>query len=466
MNIHKLPSWKHIVLIVTSFVCWTGITIGTSIRSSLAQSAVMPSSLGSISGVLTDETGELASGVTVIAALKGDESYVDTDYITVRTTTTSTDGHYRLAGLPTDSYYILAKDSQNRWAQSWYSGTTTIEQAQPVVVVGDNREAIDFSLAAGGRITGTITITEDIVVADAAVTIYTLVNFQWERVVVVKADTNGRYDSGVLPVGIYRVCATSTLFPLTTNCLGGREPATARDVVLNKGELSRDQSVILAEGRFDGVITGKVKADGNPYPGMQVTLIKYTGGLSAPTVQTNSNGIFRFEGLNDWIYLLTYNDPKGEWAMPLGDAQQPYASLPVINLQNGQTIVIDDMALVRAGAIQGRVSRSNGIGIPGAKIEVRINPYDFYDFVLYGKETYTDASGNYRVEGIAPGNYYVSASYCQLPECFAMKFYGATEAWVAGGATLVQVSEDNIVSKIDITLGPDNAIFLPMIQAE
>lgn len=465
MNIHKLPSWKHRVLVVIFFVCLTGIAIGTSIQSSLAQSAVLPSALGSISGVLTNETGELASGVTVIAALKGDESYANIDYAPVRTTTTSADGHFRLAGLPADSYYILAKDSQNRWAQSWYSGTTTIEQAQSVVVIGDNRAAIDFSLAAGGRITGTVTITEDLVGADATVTIYTSINFQWKRVVVVKADTNGHYDSGMLPVGVYRICATGTVFLLTTNCLGGREPATASDVVLSKGELLRSQDIVLAEGRFDGVITGKVMADGNPYPGMQVKLFKLTGGLSAPTVQTDSNGVFRFEGLNDWMYLLAYNDPSGKWARPLGNAQQPSASLPVINLQNGQTLVVSDMALVRAGAIQGRVSRSNGRGIPGAKIEVRIEPYGLYSLALYGKEAYTDASGNYRVAGIAPGSYYVSASYCQLPECFAMKYYGASAAWVTEGATLVQVSEDNTVSDIDITLGPDNALFLPIIQS-
>ena len=107
---------------------------------------------GSIAGTVTrDSDGLPISGLWVWASNYNTSDYGGGDH-------TDVNGVYLITGLDTGSYRVQISGSGTQYASQFYDDQVSWDQATPVSVsAGQQTANIDFSLALGGSISGTVT---------------------------------------------------------------------------------------------------------------------------------------------------------------------------------------------------------------------------------------------------------------------------------------------------------------------
>lgn len=103
---------------------------------------------GSISGRVTDNSGEYIQGIAV--------DIYDLNYSYIASTITDRSGHYSVAGLPGGSYKIYFKVSRQNFFPGWYNDQDSFETADPVAVIEGHTFDINAQLAPVGIISGRI----------------------------------------------------------------------------------------------------------------------------------------------------------------------------------------------------------------------------------------------------------------------------------------------------------------------
>src|SRR5215475_1747044 len=126
-------------------------------------------------------------------------------------------------------------------------------------------------------------------------------------------------------------------------------------------------------------------------------------------VLTDDSGAFDFTDLPAGRYTLNASK-TGFIQLSYGQRRPLQAGTP-LQLSNGQQLKGVDLALPRGGVISGRVSDENGDFMPGVTVAVLRYQYQQGDRQLVPSgRGQTDDRGVYRVWGLNPGEYYVSAS--------------------------------------------------------
>ena len=271
------------------------------------------------------------------------------------------------------------------------------------VTVGATTSGINFGLAAGGRITGTVT--------NAAGTGAFLSNVRVEVYsetgsFMSSADTNA---SGVylsytaLPTGSYRVRTSSSLGYIdeaynNIPCLGCNS-TTGTLVAVTAGATTAGINFGLAAG---GRITGTVTdaATGAPLSG--VTVRVYTdAGSQLNSVSTNASG----------VYLTTQGLPTGNYRVRtsnvLGYFDEAYDNIPCLNCSSttgtavavtaGATTSGIDFGLAAGGRITGTVTDA-ATGAPLSGVTVRV----YTETGTSLNSVSTNASGVYLTDARAP----------------------------------------------------------------
>src|SRR5262245_4302549 len=125
-------------------------------------------------------------------------------------------------------------------------------------------------------------------------------------------------------------------------------------------------------------------------------------------VLTDDNGAFEFGELPSGRYTLNASK-SGFIQLSYGQRRPLQAGTP-LQLLDGQQLKSVDFALPRGGVISGRVSDENGDVMPGVSVQVMRYQYQQGDRRLVpAGQGQTDDRGVYRVWGLNPGDYYVSA---------------------------------------------------------
>jgi sarcosine oxidase gamma subunit len=133
------------------------------------------------------------------------------------------------------------------------------------------------------------------------------------------------------------------------------------------------------------------------------------------TARTNSQGEYEFKNVKPGRYNLSAHRTgyvSQAYGQKLSNLQTSQGT--VLRVQAGETLSNIDLKMIRGGVIEGRVVDSDGE--PLAHVEVMLERYT----TLEGKRGLhpmdgqsTDDRGQYRIFGIAPGRYCVSAQYPQ-----------------------------------------------------
>jgi hypothetical protein len=127
------------------------------------------------------------------------------------------------------------------------------------------------------------------------------------------------------------------------------------------------------------------------------------------TVSTDAEGRWQLKALPAGSYRLSVS--KGGY-VEIGYGQlRPFESGKVLELSDGQTMEKLDVSLPRAGVITGRVVDEFGEPVTGARVAPMRYRYVSGQrrlVMMAGSDT-TDDIGQYRLHGLSPGEYYVSA---------------------------------------------------------
>jgi len=192
------------------------------------------------------------------------------------------------------------------------------------------------------------------------------------------------------------------------------QPAFALAVVLLCAQ-SYAPSVEIEADTYSGpraVIEGRVLAPGTLAAGLRVDLIKYPGfsdsGVFASTA-TDGSCRYRFGAVPRGRYWLGVRPPDGYVA-----ASEPFHEFPGfwVYSADGNRVVNPDLELIPGGAISGRIIDVDGNPVAGEWITADPadkSPPQFLPLPTRYRSFSTDQNGYYRISGLPPGAYIVSA---------------------------------------------------------
>jgi hypothetical protein len=211
-----------------------------------------------------------------------------------------------------------------------------------------------------------------------------------------------------------------------------------------------------------GSISGRVTLADKPVSGVNVMLVP--GEINAPVTKpiakatTNEEGNFQLTRVPAGSYVLQTFTPA--FVAP-NDSRR--AQGKAINLNDGETVEGIDIALTRGGVITGRIADAEGQ--PLIQETVRLLALDERDqkipvYLPYSSLYSTDDRGIYRLFGVPPGRYIVSAGTDTAQNYPRMglgnTYYPLTyhpNVTDQARASVIEVRSGGEATGIDITLG-------------
>jgi peptide/nickel transport system substrate-binding protein len=366
------------------------------------------------------------------------------------------DGRFYLGGLPDGDFVIWAHASYP-WANQWYDGKTSRDQADAVTISGANEAAIAVTMQPGGRITGTV-------YAGDGVTPLEYVNVDIEQGNFgICTDANGNYVIEGLPYGDYKVVAGRGW----NWCLGTQstwapeyyqettDPDAAAVLTVSAGDDTVEGiDFTLDEG---GVIEGTVFAEDGVTPLENVNVDIEQGGYGTCT---GASGQYTLVGLpygdlkvqagGDWNWCLAQ---ESQYLVEYYQEKADAGSADVLSIGPGSLSYAGiDFTLSTGGSILGRVTdASSGAGLAGVWVSA-----NNYDDGSWGRGAWTDAGGYYAITGLLDQDYRVSVEGDSVPTGYAQQYYPDEFAHHLAGR--VTVSGGETVTDIDFHLVPGGTI--------
>jgi protocatechuate 3,4-dioxygenase beta subunit len=204
-------------------------------------------------------------------------------------------------------------------------------------------------------------------------------------------------------------------------------------------------------------IRGRVAAADTGAPVRRANVM-LNGPIAPRSTTTDGDGRFEFNGLPAGSYNLNANKP-GFINQLYGQRRLNAPNVPVA-VRDGQTVSQIDFALMRGGVVTGRISDDFGDPLAGAQMQVQRYTYGPNGRQLTGvaagpSNFITDDLGQFRIYGLAPGDYVVSGrvqtSLAQVPnqddrgEGYPPTFYPGTANIAESQLVTVSASQETAV---------------------
>ena len=159
------------------------------------------------------------------------------------------------------------------------------------------------------------------------------------------------------------------------------------------------------------VVRGRVTAldTGAPVRRAQVSAVAQSMGVTRAAT-TDADGRFELRDMPATTWIVTASKP-GFVVQRLGQ-RRPFESVVPLDVADGQQVTGANFALARGGAITGRIFDDLGDPVANVRVQaLRSRTIDGHRrLVPVGIGDGTDDTGAFRLYGLAPGDYYVSAS--------------------------------------------------------
>jgi protocatechuate 3,4-dioxygenase beta subunit len=196
-----------------------------------------------------------------------------------------------------------------------------------------------------------------------------------------------------------------------------------------------------------GTITGRiVTEDGTPMSGLTVQLGMYVNSStpgSTRTAVTDEEGNFQFTNLLPRQYYFFVMESRGYVQMP----RPINTPQPTYRLGENATI-----RMIRGGVITGRVSYADGepmIGVYVTPIRIRDEEGKPIRMASGARSRMTDDRGVYRLYGLLPGTYLVTANYS------GASFYGAQSPFDGDAPTYHPSTTRDTAIEVQVSTGSE-----------
>ncbi len=202
-------------------------------------------------------------------------------------------------------------------------------------------------------------------------------------------------------------------------------------------------------------VTGKVTIKNKSAPGVAVVLVLNVEGSQRPTryrAFTDDTGTYRITNVPPGNY---HAETAAPGFVSVDRIPSPFGNSIGVLINNDETVENIDFELVRGGVITGKVTDSDGRPL----IEETVSLATADSNVSYRSTGYhttrTDDRGIYRIFGIPPGNYKVSAGTNEVSPSWARSAFRQTfhpDTTDPSQATTINVTEGSEATNVDISL--------------
>lgn len=217
-------------------------------------------------------------------------------------------------------------------------------------------------------------------------------------------------------------------------------------------------------------IAGHVTMGGKSAAGITVVATQRNSFFDNKTVAkatTDEEGNYKLSGIAAGQFMIKPLT-KSYVVFTIGGYKEAGQS---VNVTEGETVTKIDFTLVRGGVVTGRISDAEGHPLIGEPVSVM--PKDATEpstqmYMLGGPRNQTDDRGIYRIYGLGPGNYTVSAGQASAGG-------GAASVMGMGGsqylrtyfpgvedktrATIIEIKEGSEIKNVDITVNKPGSGF-------
>jgi hypothetical protein len=228
--------------------------------------------------------------------------------------------------------------------------------------------------------------------------------------------------------------------------------------------LARDAPAAAAGGT--AAIRGRVvdAATGRPLSRVEIRAGSNAGQANGRFVMTDGEGRYEMKGLLAGVYTIIAAKPnyvRTSW----GERRVEGPGTPIA-LAAGQELDQTDLRLVRAGVITGRILDEDGDPVTGVQVTPMRYQYQQGSRRLTpaGRSGQTNDIGEYRIYGLSPGQYYVSAtlSTISMPDQDTTDRSGYASTLFPGTANVAEAQRLTIAAG---TMSGINLMLLPIHTA-
>ena len=354
-----------------------------------------------ISGTVTAGTGTAPlEAVTVVA-----ENYDDG---TTFETVSEADGSYEITDLPAGPYTIVFQAPEDTdYVTEWYSNSLTSDDATVVTVAQSQQRTINAGLAAGGKLSGTVTGTAGAKLGDVLVEVYPFRGST--SIASISTEADGSYLlRGIPTTGVSVSFTDDAERGYVTKWSTNRASLETSDkITVSAGGTTTANAALVIGGSIAGVVTGtggSALTEGSIE--VDLTLAGGTGDEVLASDYIDESGAYRFPGLAAGSYVVQFTDLAEAGLAPQwwnnADTRQKATPVVLTAAQNRTGI---DATMTTGASISGTVTGESD----SAPVRLADSLVSLYtvgeDFVA---ETQTDAQGNYSLTGLASGAYKLS----------------------------------------------------------
>jgi hypothetical protein len=310
---------------------------------------------------------------------------------------------YEIRQLPSGIYKVYTANIDS-FVDEYYNDKSDWASADPVSVTqGSTTTGIDFTLAIGGKITGTVTLP-------GATTVFVFV----DAVNTVTGETHSTFASGAgssagyeitgLRTGTYKV-STFNFEGYLDEYYNDKPDETSADLVsVTQGSTTSNINFTLTLGGIvKGTVTGSTKG---PLEDIDVYAFSTSNQfLPEGYGTTDASGHYRMISLKTGYYkILAYGDSVYAWEYYNGKSS--WSSADSVLVTEADSVSGKDFTLDVGGMITGYVYGAGAVPIADADVAASLTSLQS----LVSRSTTTSADGSYKLGGLRTGHYWVLAS--------------------------------------------------------